>query len=33
LISDREILDLLADRLADVLADAGSALTTRRTIT
>jgi adenosylmethionine-8-amino-7-oxononanoate aminotransferase len=31
LISDRAILDLLADRLADVLTDAGSALTTRRT--
>jgi adenosylmethionine-8-amino-7-oxononanoate aminotransferase len=32
LISDREILDLLADRLAEVLTDAGTVLPTRRTI-
>src|SRR3954471_11409896 len=31
LISDREILDLLADRLAEVLSDAGSVVTKRRT--
>jgi adenosylmethionine-8-amino-7-oxononanoate aminotransferase len=33
LISDREILDLLADRLAEVLTDAGTVLPTRRTMT
>jgi adenosylmethionine-8-amino-7-oxononanoate aminotransferase len=33
LISDREILDLLAERLADVLTDAGSVLINRRAIT
>jgi adenosylmethionine-8-amino-7-oxononanoate aminotransferase len=33
LISDREILDLLADRVADVLADAGAVLTNRRATT
>jgi adenosylmethionine-8-amino-7-oxononanoate aminotransferase len=33
LISDREILDLLADRVAGVLADAGAVLTNRRATT
>jgi adenosylmethionine-8-amino-7-oxononanoate aminotransferase len=31
LISDRAILDLLVDRVTEVLSDAGTALTTRRT--